>query len=225
MVRQRWTLLPGDPQEADPDAGLDRRGAVRPIADRDPGGLRPEETERPSHHPIVVFARETGDCLGGYAGSRAMPAQPRGRVRRWRGVCRVRCVSRRLSRRHSVRLPWIRFHPLPSELYVRIARIQLSSGIMHLAHEAPVQSSFQPCQSPAVPVGMAPARFQKSHASIRVAPPRHAAEPVHAPTAPDPVGPAPSLTHVTLPDSPPFHAGLLARIAHHGGVRRNADTL
>ena len=74
-----------------------------------------------------------------------------GRVRRWRGVCRVRCDPLQLSRRHSVRLPWIRFHPLPSELYVRISRIQLSSAIMHLAHGTPVWSSFQPCQSPAVP--------------------------------------------------------------------------
>ena len=134
----------------------------------------------------------------------------RGRVRRWRGVCRIRCVARQLSRRHSVRLPWIRFHPLPSELSVRISRTQLSSGIMHLAHGTPVQNSFQPCQSLAVPVGMAPARFQKSHASIRVVPRRRAIEPVHAPTAPDlpsAAGPAPSLTHLMLPDSSPFHAG------------------
>ena len=91
---------------------------------------------------------------------------------------------------------------------------------MHLAHEAPVQSSFQPCQSPAVPAGMAPAKFQKSHASIRVVPPRRAARPVHAPAAPNlpSVGLAPSLTHVMLPDSPPFHAGFLG-IATPAGLR------
>ncbi len=84
----------------------------------------------------------------------------------------------------------------------------------------PFKNSFQPCQSPAVPAGMAPARFQKSHASIRVVPPRRAARPVHAPAAPNlpSVGLAPSLTHVMLPDSPPFHAGFLG-IATPAGLR------
>ena len=50
----------------------------------------------------------------------------------------------------------------------------------------------------------------------RGVPCRRAAGPVHAPAVPSPFGPAPSLTHVMLRNSPPLHAGFVGRATPAG---------
>ena len=74
-----------------------------------------------------------------------------GRVGRWRGALRVRCVTRSLSRRRQACLPQVRFHLLLTMMLhatwltepdVRISRTRLPSGIMRLAHGAPVRGRF-----------------------------------------------------------------------------------
>ena len=86
---------------------------------------------------------------------------------------------------------------------MRISRIRLSSGIVHLAHGTPVRGRFQPCwsqrdrrfvppasrsctASPAVPLSDAPSGLFT---------------PLTAPSLPPSVGPTPSLLHVMPPDS------------------------
>ena len=65
MVRQRWALLPGGvPGKL--TLMLDSTVVVR-YGQKQAGaevGYNPKKRGRPSHHPIVAFTRETGDCLG-----------------------------------------------------------------------------------------------------------------------------------------------------------------
>ena len=64
MVRQRWALAGGAPKK--PTLMLDstvvvRNGQKQAGAER---GYNPKKRGRPSHHPLLAFIRETGDCLG-----------------------------------------------------------------------------------------------------------------------------------------------------------------
>ena len=111
-----------------------------------------------------------------------------------------------LSRWRSVRLPWARFHPLPSEPDVRISRIRLSSGNMPLARGTPVRGHTH---------GAGGLRFPGFPEAARPHPPgvplRRATKPVYAPAAPSLFGPAPSLSHVMLRNSPPLHTGFVGK--------------
>ena len=65
MVRQRWALRTGGvPKKL--TLMLDSTVVVR-YGQKQAGaakGYNPKKRGRPSHHPLVAFARETGDCLG-----------------------------------------------------------------------------------------------------------------------------------------------------------------
>ena len=65
MVRQRWALLAGGvPRKL--TLMLDSTVVVR-YGEKQAGaevGYNPKKRGRPSHHPLVAFSKETGDCLG-----------------------------------------------------------------------------------------------------------------------------------------------------------------
>ena len=65
MVRQRWALRAGGvPKKL--TLMLDSTVVVR-YGEKQAGaevGFNPKKRGRPSHHPIVAFVKETGDCLG-----------------------------------------------------------------------------------------------------------------------------------------------------------------
>ena len=64
MVRQRWALAGGAPEKLTlmlDSTVVVRYGQKQAGADR---GYNPKKRGRPSHHPLVAFIRETGDCLG-----------------------------------------------------------------------------------------------------------------------------------------------------------------
>ena len=107
-----------------------------------------------------------------------------------------------LSLRCSVRLPYVRFHPLPSEPDVRISRIRLSSGIMPLA-----QRNTGSERSLTVPAAFALPRLPEAarlHPRCPSPTCRRACSRLGGTEPPNQPGPAPSLTHVMLRDSLPF---------------------
>ena len=64
MVRQRWALAGSVPKKL--TLMLDSTVVVR-YGQKQAGaakGYNPTKRGRPSHHPLVAFAKETGDCLG-----------------------------------------------------------------------------------------------------------------------------------------------------------------
>ena len=64
MVRQRWALAGGAPKKLTlvmDSTVVVRYGKKQAGAER---GYNPKKRGRPSHHPLVAFVRETGDCLG-----------------------------------------------------------------------------------------------------------------------------------------------------------------
>ncbi len=64
MVRQRWALAGGAPKKLTlmlDSTVVVRYGRKQAGAER---GYNPKKRGRPSHHPLVAFIRETGDCLG-----------------------------------------------------------------------------------------------------------------------------------------------------------------
>ena len=64
MVRQRWALGGGVPKKL--TLMLDSTVVVR-YGQKQAGaekGYNPKKRGRPSHHPLVAFGKETGDCLG-----------------------------------------------------------------------------------------------------------------------------------------------------------------
>lgn len=84
MVRKRWALAGGAPKKL--TVMMDSTVVVR-YGKRQAGaerGYNPKKRGRPSHHPLVAYVRETGDCLGGCAGGRAARTPPRGRSSGWR---------------------------------------------------------------------------------------------------------------------------------------------
>ena len=135
------------------------------------------------------------------------------RVRGWRGALRVRCVNSTRFRggaqsgsHRSVSTP------CPSEPDVRISRIRLSSGIMPLARGNAGSGSHSRCRWLAFLRLPEAARLHP-----RGVPRRRATGPVHAPAAPSlHFGPAPSLAHVMLRNSPPLHAGFVGKATPAG---------
>ena len=64
MVRRRWALSGGSPKRL--TLVVDSTVVVR-YGRKQAGaevGYNPKKRGRPSHHPLVAFAQETGDCLG-----------------------------------------------------------------------------------------------------------------------------------------------------------------
>ena len=64
MVRQRWALARGAPKKLTlvmDSTVVVRYGLKQAGAER---GYNPKKRGRPSHHPLLAFIRETGDCLG-----------------------------------------------------------------------------------------------------------------------------------------------------------------
>ena len=64
MVRQRWALAGGAPQRLTlmlDSTVVVRYGLKQAGAER---GYNPKKRGRPSHHPLLAFVRETGDCMG-----------------------------------------------------------------------------------------------------------------------------------------------------------------
>ena len=64
MVRQRWALAGGAPKKLTvmmDSTVVVRYGRKQAGAER---GYNPKKRGRPSHHPLVAYVRETGDCLG-----------------------------------------------------------------------------------------------------------------------------------------------------------------
>ena len=64
MVRRRWAFAGGPPQGL--TLVVDSTVVVR-YGKKQAGaevGYNPKKRGRPSHHPLVAFIRETGDCLG-----------------------------------------------------------------------------------------------------------------------------------------------------------------
>ena len=64
MVRRRWALSGGSPKRL--TLVVDSTVVVR-YGRKQAGaevGYNPKKRGRPSHHPLVAFARETGDCVG-----------------------------------------------------------------------------------------------------------------------------------------------------------------
>lgn len=64
MVRRRWALAGGAPVRVTlmmDSTVVARYGARQAGAER---GYNPRKRGRPSHHPLLAFIRETGDCLG-----------------------------------------------------------------------------------------------------------------------------------------------------------------
>lgn len=64
MVRQRWAMAGGAPKKVtvmmDSTVAV-RYGRKQAGAER---GYNPKKRGRPSHHPLLAYVRETGDCLG-----------------------------------------------------------------------------------------------------------------------------------------------------------------
>ena len=64
MVRRRWALAGGAPEKLTlmmDSTVVARYGRGQAGAER---GYNPKKRGRPSHHPLLAFVRETGDCLG-----------------------------------------------------------------------------------------------------------------------------------------------------------------
>jgi len=64
MVRQRWALAGGAPKKLTlmmDSTVVVRYGRKQAGAER---GYNPKKRGRPSHHPLLAYVRETGDCLG-----------------------------------------------------------------------------------------------------------------------------------------------------------------
>ena len=102
--------------------------------------------------------------------------------------------------------------PCPPNRDVRISRIRLSSGIMHLARGTPVRSHTRGTGGFACPRLPEAARLHPRCPSLQ-----RAVRPVRALTAPSlHLSPAPSLTHVMLWDSPPLHAGFVGKATPAG---------
>ena len=110
-----------------------------------------------------------------------------GRVGRWRGALRVRCVTRSLSRRRQACLPQVRFH-----LLLTICRMPHDSPNRTCGFPAPgsrVGSCASHTEHPfedgsdAGPRVLRGPSFQKLYGFTRVAPLRRAVRPVHAQTA------------------------------------------
>ena len=64
MVRQRWAMAGGAPKRLTvmmDSTVVVRYGRKQAGAER---GYNPRKRGRPSHHPLLAYVRETGDCLG-----------------------------------------------------------------------------------------------------------------------------------------------------------------
>jgi len=64
MVRQRWAMAGGAPKKVTvmmDSTVVVRYGRKQAGAER---GYNPKKRGRPSHHPLLAYVRETGDCLG-----------------------------------------------------------------------------------------------------------------------------------------------------------------
>ena len=125
-----------------------------------------------------------------------------------------------LSRWHSIRFPWTQFHRRPSDRAYESPVLGSPVGSCTSHTERPFRAAPSHASRPRSRWGWHPpgsgGRTPPSELPLPDAP----SSLFTRPTAPDlpSAGPAPSLTHLMLPDPPPFHAGFLG-IATPAGLR------
>ena len=164
---------------------------------------------------------ETGRCVRRSLPSRsaAFPLLPEGRVRRWRGARRVRCVG---PLTFAVVLSPAPIGPFPPPA-LRTGRADLPHPALQWDHASRTRNASSeplpaiaghsryrwPCVPPAP-------RSCTASPAVPLAPTRRQACSRPDGTELQSVSPAPSLTHVMLRNSPPFHAGFIGKATPAG---------